>query len=238
MEEKTNNNTKSKKRVIYYVIMGICALLLIAGIILTVYFVTEGGKPVVEKPPIDNPDDPNNPENPGGPEDPNDPNDPNDPAGPTDPEDPEGPNEPSGGEGVKFVKPLDYESYAVVYATIYENKTLGWWYRHKAIDFDAEVGTEVFAMAAGTVETISYSPETGNLIVINHGNDLKTIYRFVEPVDSLKEGQTVTMGQKIGEVAEAYGSEAFHGPHLHLEVMLKGEYVDPADYLEPVLEEK
>lgn len=213
-------NTKSKKRIIYYVILSISALLLIAGIVLTVYFVTEGKNPVLEKPPIDQPDDPKEPT------EPNDPNDPNEP------------NKPSGGEGVKFVKPIEYEDYAVVYAQIYENETLGWWYRHNAIDFDAAVGTDVYAMADGTVESVSYSPELGNLITIDHGDGLKTLYRFVEPVDTLKAGTKVTMGQKIGEVAQPYGSEAFHGAHLHLEVMVGGKYVDPAEYLEPVLSEK
>lgn len=218
MEEKPTT-AKSKKRIIYYVILGVSALLLIAGIVLTVYFVTEGSRPVVEKPPVVDPDDP-----------------PDDPDVPDNPDDP--PSEPSGGEVVKFVKPIEADGYAVVYSQIYENKTVGWWYRHKAIDFDAEVGAEVCAMADGTVESVSCSPETGNLITIDHGDGLKTLYRFVEPVTGLKAGSKVTMGQKIGEVAEPYGSEAFHGSHLHLEAIFEGDYVDPAEYFEPVLDEK
>ena len=93
-------------------------------------------------------------------------------------------------------------------------------------------------MADGTVESVSISKELGNLIVIDHGDGLKTFYRFVEPTEGLAAGQKVTKGQKIGEVAAAYGSEACGGEHLHLEITLGGDYVDPSDYLEPVLEEK
>ena len=215
MEEKTN--TKSKKRIIYYVILAVCALLLIAGIVLTVYFVTQPTNTLVTPPPVDNPDDP---------------------SGPSQPNEPDDPSEPSGGDAVRFVTPINCDSYSVVYGEIYENGTLGWWYRHKAIDFTADAGTEVRSMADGTVESVSLSKELGNLIIINHGDGLKTLYRFVEPVETLKEGAKVTKGQKIGEVAEAYGSEAFDGEHLHLEMTLGKDYVDPTDYLQPVLDEK
>ncbi len=234
MEEKSTN-TKSRKRIVYYVIVGVSALLLIAGIVLTVYFVTAGSKPIAEKPPvIEDPDDPDEPDGPNEPGEPDNPDGPDDPTGPNEPE----PGTPSGGESAKFVKPVDSEVYSVVYEQIYNNETLGWWYRHKAIDFDAAAGAEVCAMADGTVESVSYSKETGNLITIDHGDGLKTMYRFVEPLDTLKEGSKVTVGQKIATVAESYGSEAFQGTHLHLEVMLKGDFVDPAEYFAPVLDEK
>ena len=62
MEEK---NTKSKKRILYYAILASCALLLIAGIVLTVYFVTEGNRTVIENPPVVDPNDPSGPADPG-----------------------------------------------------------------------------------------------------------------------------------------------------------------------------
>ncbi len=233
-ETNPNPNSKSKKKVIYYALIAVCALLLIAGLVLTVYFVTAEKNPVVEKPPVDGPENP-------GPDDPNDPagpDEPSDPTGPSDPAEPDDPSGPTGGETVKFVAPIDCETYAVEYAAIYENQINGWWYRHKAVDFAAAAGTEVRSMAAGKVEEISMSPELGNLIVIDHGDGLKSVYRFVEPVEGLKAGDAVTVGQKIGEVATAYGSEAKDGEHLHLEVILSGDYVDPTDYIKPVLDEK
>lgn len=224
MEEK---NTKSKKRILYYAILASCALLLIAGIVLTVYFVTEGNRTVIENPPVEDPNDPSGPADPG---------EPDDPTGPVEPDEPD---DPTGGQDpVRFAAPIDYEAFSVEYSNIYENKTTGWWYRHKAVDFAAVKGTEVRCMADGTVSDVSISRELGNLIVIDHGDGLKTMYRFVEPIDGLKAGDKVTKGQKLGEVAEAYGSEAKDGEHLHLEISLNGDFVDPTDYLEPVLDEK
>ena len=90
----------------------------------------------------------------------------------------------------------------------------------------------------GIVTKVSYAKETGNLIVIDHGDGISTSYRFVEPIEGLGVGEKVTKGQKIGEVAEAYGTEAFAGEHLHLEMFLGKDPVDPADYVDIVLEEK
>lgn len=229
MEEKS----QSKKKIIYYAILTVCALLLIAGIVLTVYFVTQNSNPVADNPPVVDSGD-NKPEDPPA-VDPGDNKPEENPPASGDDE----PGEPSGGEEVvNFVAPIDYEDYSVVYADIYHNETTGWWYRHKAVDFEAPAGTEVRCMADGTIESVSVSQELGNLIIVDHGDGLKTLYRFVEPVGELAAGQKVSKGEKLGEVATAYGSEARDGEHLHLEIVLNGDYVDPTDYLEPVLEEK
>ncbi len=213
-EEKT----KSKKSVIYYVILAVCALLIITATVLTVYFVTRSSEPVAENPPVVEPDDP---------------------ADPDDPAKPDDPNKPSSGEdGVKFVVPVNTTAYTMAYGEILHNETVGWWYRHNAVDFNVAKGTEVLAMADGTVTQVSYAEETGNLIVVDHGDGLKTSYRFVEPIEGLGVGEKVTKGQKIGEVAAAYGTEAFAGEHLHLEMYLGKNPVDPADYVDIVLEEK
>lgn len=211
-EEKT----KSKKSVIYYVILAVCAALIITATVLTVYFVTRKTETIAENPPVVGPDDPNKP-------------------GPDDPDDPD---KPSSGDAVKFVVPVEANTYSMAYAEIVHNETVGWWYRHKAIDFNVEKGTDVLAMADGTVTKVSYAKETGNLIVIDHGDGISTSYRFVEPIEGLGVGEKVTKGQKIAEVAEAYGTEAFAGEHLHLEMFLGKDPVDPADYVDIVLEEK
>ena len=202
--------TKGKKRLIYYVVLAVSVLLLVAATVLTVYYVTGGSDKVLEeKPPVEGPDDPTPP-----------------------------PDDPTGGDTVKFVSPIEDGVFQVEYGTIYANKTLGWYYRHKALDFLADEGTNVRSMSEGIVESISYSEETGNVIVIDHGDNLRSYYRFVEPASSLKVGASVKMGQTIGTVAAAYGSEKFDGTHLHLELTLKGEPVDPAAYLDYTVEDK
>ena len=119
----------------------------------------------------------------------------------------------------------------------YYNKTLDSYYEHAGVDFIAEAGAKVFAAEDGTIESI-YKDDllSGTEIVINHGNGLKTVYRFVNESAGIKVGYKVKKGDEIATVAEANGDEYKDGPHLHFEV-LKGETsVDPATYL--TLEEK
>lgn len=226
---------KSKKRLLYYVILGISVLLIAAATVLTVYFVSGRTDNVIDNPSIDNPgvDDPG--------KDPNKPDNPDNPDNPDKPDNPDNPDNPVGGGDVtepKYVAPLATVKYSLPYNEIYTNETVGWIYRHKALDFAAEVGTEVYAMADGEVETVSYNDKTGNYIVVDHGNGLKTLYRFVEPTKGLGKGASVKKGQLIATVAEAYGSEFKDGPHLHFEVSVNGKAVNPTDYFEAVLEEK
>ena len=236
MKEKENTSTKSKKRMMYSIIIAVCALLLIAATVLTVYFVTNSRSNVLEQPPIENPpDDPNEPDDPAGPGT----QEPENPGGPSNPgNDPSEDNKPSGGERVAYVKPVDSTACSVEYETIYNNTSLDRWYKHMAIDYIAEAGTPVFAMADGVVKEISMESVLGNYIVLEHDGGLTTLYRFVEPVSNLQEGDTVKQGQTIATVAEAYGTEYKDGTHLHLEMKLNGVNVDPKDYIDLTLEDK
>ena len=201
-----------KKKSIYYILLAVGVALLAAATVLTVWFTTRGSD-VVEVPPVEEPDDP---------------------SGPSEPEEPED-SEP---EGPEYVRPISVETCSVDYDAIYVSDTTDFIYRHKAVDFAADAGTEVYAMADGTVSEISLSEELGNLITIDHGDGLTMTYRFVEPAEGLSVGATVEQGACIGTVAEAYGSEAADGTHLHLEVSLNGSLVDPNAYLDLTYDEK
>ena len=119
----------------------------------------------------------------------------------------------------------------------YHNVTLNNYYEHTGVDFSAAAGTEVLAVQAGVVESI-YKDDLllGTEITINHGDGLKSVYRFVSEVEGLKTGDSVEKGQVIATVAEANGNEYKDGAHLHFEVTKDGVNVDPAVYL--TLEEK
>ena len=213
--------TKSKKRWLYYLVLAIGVLLLVAATVLTVYFVTED-VPTVEAPPVDN--------NPPSGFEPSEP----DVVDPT----PDEPSEPSGGESVRFISPLASGNYSV-WHDIYVNTTMkGMAYRHDAVDITSEVGATVMAMADGVVEKIVYNEITGNEIVVLHDDDIRTVYRFVEPAAGIGIGSKVSQGQKIAEVAEPYGIEEEDGVHLHLEMTLAGKPIDPTEYLIPTLGEK
>ena len=119
----------------------------------------------------------------------------------------------------------------------YHNKTLNSYYEHAGIDFTAAAGTEVMAVEEGTIESI-YKDDVllGTEIVVDHGDGLKTVYRFVTEAEGLKVGDKVEKGEVIATVAEATGNEYKDGAHLHFEIMQDGKAIDPA--LRLPLEEK
>ena len=95
----------------------------------------------------------------------------------------------------------------------------------QAVDFNRgnDFGDAVVASAAGTVTRVDNEGNTsyGRWIEIGHGNGWRTRYAHLS-VQLVKEGQHVTMGQKIGEVGSSGGST---GPHLHYEQLHDGSPV-------------
>ena len=140
-------------------------------------------------------------------------------------------NEPVVNTPVGMMMPLETVSIANDYG-FYHNKTLNNYYEHKGVDFSAEVGAEVLAVQDGVIESI-YKDDvlTGTEITVDHGNGVKTVYRFVTVNEDLTVGTEVKRGDCIATVAEARGEEYKDGAHLHFEVKKGGETIDPAEYL-------
>lgn len=145
-------------------------------------------------------------------------------------------NEPVGGLPDGMVLPVATATVGSDYG-FYHNKTLNNYYVHTGVDFMAEVGTEVFAVEDGVVESI-YKDDIllGTEIVVSHANGVKSTYRFVTEAENLKVGDQVEKGQVIATVAEPTGNEYKDGAHLHFEISENGVKVDPTEYL--TLEEK
>lgn len=120
----------------------------------------------------------------------------------------------------------DYTSSTVVY-----NKTLGVYTGHMGMDFSAEAGTQVVAAYTGTVESIVSSYLRGTTVTVDHGNGLKSVYNSIDVAEGLAEGQNVVAGQTIGTVSDNNRQEYKDGPHLHFEVTLNGNKVNPETYL-------
>ena len=114
----------------------------------------------------------------------------------------------------------------------YHNVTLNNYYEHKGVDFSAAVGTEVYAVDDGVVESI-YRDDvlTGTEITVEHGDGMKSVYRFVTVAEGLTVGASVKRGDVIATVAEATGEEYKDGAHLHFEIWKNSQQVDPAAYL-------
>jgi murein DD-endopeptidase MepM/ murein hydrolase activator NlpD len=100
---------------------------------------------------------------------------------------------------------------------------------HEGIDFMGEIGTPIRAAAGGVVVASELHPQYGNMIEIDHGNDLVTRYGHASK-RTVKVGDVVLRGAKIGEVGSTGRST---GPHLHFEVRLRGVAQNPARFLQP-----
>jgi murein DD-endopeptidase MepM/ murein hydrolase activator NlpD len=98
---------------------------------------------------------------------------------------------------------------------------------HTGLDFPASVGVPVLAAAGGVVVAQEFHPEYGNMIEVDHGNDLITRYAHSSRV-LVKKGDLIKRGQKIAEVGNSGRST---GPHLHFEVLVSGVPQDPQKFL-------
>ncbi|MFZ1850740.1 MAG: M23 family metallopeptidase [Nitrosomonas sp.] len=98
---------------------------------------------------------------------------------------------------------------------------------HEGVDFPAPIGTTIKAAAAGVVVYSDRHPDYGNMIEIDHGNDL--VSRYAHASKRLVElGQIVLQGQKIAEVGSTGRST---GAHLHFEIRHNDKSLNPAKFL-------
>lgn len=97
---------------------------------------------------------------------------------------------------------------------------------HTGIDIPAPKGTPILAAKSGVVVTSVKKGSYGNYVVVSHSDGTSTLYAHMS-VRSVKEGQTVKQGQKLGEVGTTGSST---GNHLHFEVRVNGSRVDPLNY--------
>ncbi|MFN4079836.1 MAG: M23 family metallopeptidase [Saprospiraceae bacterium] len=97
---------------------------------------------------------------------------------------------------------------------------------HSGLDFPARVGTPIQAAGDGTVVEAGWHSGYGKCVRINHGYGYSTLYGHMHNV-SVKSGQKVKKGQKIGEVGDTGLSTA---PHLHYEVHYKGNPINPINF--------
>lgn len=97
---------------------------------------------------------------------------------------------------------------------------------HSGMDFSANVGTPVYVTGNGKVVQAGWDGLYGKCIVIDHGFGYTTRYAHLNKI-SVKVGQQVKRGETIGEVGSTGKST---GPHLHYEVHVKGQVVNPVNY--------
>jgi len=99
---------------------------------------------------------------------------------------------------------------------------------HEGLDFSSDVGQPIKATAAGIVIAAEITPEYGNIVRISHGSGLETRYAHASKL-LVKEGDRIKKNQVIALVGNTGRST---GPHLHYEIRMNGESLDPRKYLQ------
>ena len=98
---------------------------------------------------------------------------------------------------------------------------------HTGLDIACSTGTDIKVVSSGTVTFAGYSGSYGNLVKVDHGNGVETWYGHCSKIYS-KVGDIVEAGDVIAAVGSTGNST---GPHLHLEIRINGNTVNPQNYV-------
>ncbi len=98
---------------------------------------------------------------------------------------------------------------------------------HYGIDIGCKENSEIRSVLSGKVEKAEECPSYGKYIIIDHGNNIKSLYAHcnelkVKPADTIKTGQVIALAGSTGDST---------GVHLHLEIIISGKNYDPAPLL-------
>lgn len=121
---------------------------------------------------------------------------------------------------------LEYAKDKLVYS-----KTLEEWRAHAGVDIASDRGTPVKAVADGVISDVRNDSYYGITVVIDHGNDLKSLYRNLASDETVVVNQKVKQGEVVGSIGNTAIDESAEQPHLHFEVLKKDINVDPMTYL-------
>ena len=122
-----------------------------------------------------------------------------------------------------FLWPLGFEEISDPFGT-YRPNSFGY---HTGVDFVAPVGTIVGSTAGGQVTVATWDPSYGNWVEIDHGGGYRSRYAHLNEI-FVREGEWVEANSFIGTVGNTGNSS---GAHLHFEIIVNGEAVNPLAWL-------
>ena len=107
---------------------------------------------------------------------------------------------------------------------------------HTGVDISADVGSAVTACADGVVTGVFEDPMMGMTVEVDHGAGVTSVYRNLsaELPSGIGVGAAVSAGDVVGAVGDTALIECEEESHLHFELKVNGEYVDPAEYISMV----
>ena len=110
---------------------------------------------------------------------------------------------------------------------VVKSKTLDDWVMHTGVDIAAADATPVKAMSAGTVKEVKNDSLWGTTVTIEHAEGVVSYYANLKSAVPVKEGQSVKMGDVIGNVGQTADIERAEESHLHFGVKKNDQWIDP-----------
>ncbi len=108
--------------------------------------------------------------------------------------------------------------------------SLNMWKSHNGVDFAAAENAPVLAVADGKVVSVEETTLEGIVVSIEHKDGIVSVYKSLSSA-SVKAGDEITLGSSIG-VAGTMLTEASDNVHVHLEMTVNGEIVNPLEYID------
>ncbi len=107
------------------------------------------------------------------------------------------------------------------------------WRVHSGIDITAAMGSDVKVVADGTVDSVWEDPLMGVCVSVKHGGDVTSVYKNLGETlpAGIVKGASVKQNDVIGVIGETALIEIAEEPHLHFEVLVGAEAMDPLDYI-------
>jgi murein DD-endopeptidase MepM/ murein hydrolase activator NlpD len=136
-------------------------------------------------------------------------------------------------EAIAFTAPVSgsiMKSHSV--ETPVFSQTLGDWRVHTGIDIAAEIGADVKAVAGGKVTAVRNDHFMGKTVEVTHNGGIVSVYSNLSNDGiTVKVGDTVSAGDKLGVVGDTSLTELADESHLHFEILVSGISVNPLDYI-------
>lgn len=131
----------------------------------------------------------------------------------------------------QVMSPLDGTTVTVFSVTeLMYDETMADWRTHNGIDISAATGTAVTAASDGIVTSVHSDPMWGNVVEVTSGEVVMTYAGLGDDI-AVSVDQQVTAGEQLGSVGQI-PCELSLEPHLHFDVQVNGDYVDPASLVE------
>ena len=112
------------------------------------------------------------------------------------------------------------------------SQTMNDYRTHLGVDIKASLGSDVIAVADGTVTNVWEDPFMGTCVSIEHSGNAVSIYKNLDPTvkENIIIGASVKSGDVIGAIGESAMNEIAEEPHLHYELKVDNKHVDPKGF--------